>query len=67
VVVKVNFSPENSNRNFLSCFPEIGGYPHFFVLDPDGKFLSSQSTEAFESGKGYNTGLLRDFFRRWSE
>jgi thioredoxin-related protein len=66
VVVKVNFSPENRNQDFLSCFPEIAGYPHLFVLDRDGKLVCSQSTDVLESGKGYDRALLMEFFRRWS-
>jgi thioredoxin-related protein len=66
VVVRVNFSPDNTNTAFLSCFPEISGYPHFFVLHSDGTFLHSQSTDVLEAGKGYDRRRLLQFLRRWS-
>src|SRR5690606_38389351 len=50
VVVKVNYSPENKNEKVLSKYPEIPGYPHFFVLDTNGKFLHSQGTGELEKG-----------------
>ena len=64
VVVKVNFSKENKNETFLAQFPAIDGYPHFFVLAPDGKFLLSQSTGDFESGKGYDHHKLMKFLKK---
>ncbi|HEX3072248.1 MAG TPA: hypothetical protein VHP30_01425, partial [Ignavibacteriales bacterium] len=30
VTVKINFSPENKNEAFLSKYPKVDGYPHFF-------------------------------------
>ncbi len=42
--VKVNFSPENENKEFLTKFPPISGYPHLFVLETDGSLLHSQDT-----------------------
>ena len=66
VVIKVNFSEENPNKTFLSRFPAIDGYPHLFVLDQDGKLLHSQSTGAFESGKGYSAAAIEEFLRKWA-
>ena len=48
VWVKVNFSPENENKEFLSKFPQISGYPHLFVLETDGSLLHSQNTAELE-------------------
>ena len=50
IVMKVNYSPENKNQAFLSNYPKISGYPHFFVLDKDGKLLHSQDTGKLEQG-----------------
>ncbi len=50
IVVKVNFSEQNKNEKVLSKYPKIPGYPHFFVLDRNGKFLYSQGTGALETG-----------------
>jgi len=66
VVVKVNFSDENENTEFLSQYPEIEGYPHIFVLDSDGTLLHSQNTGELESEKGYDTQAFIDFLNTWS-
>jgi thioredoxin-related protein len=66
VLVKVNFSKENKNEKFLLQFPEIDGYPHFFILGPDGKFLLSQSSGDFEAGKGYDHDKMMKFLKQWS-
>ncbi len=67
VVVKVNFSKENRNERFLSQYPEIKGYPHFFVLDSDGKFLHSQNTGLLEEGKSYSKKKVTEFLLRWAK
>ena len=66
VILKINFSEENQNREVLSRYPAIPGYPHFFVLDTDGKFLHSQDTSPLESGKSYDLERLTDFLKKWS-
>jgi thiol:disulfide interchange protein len=65
VWLKINMSPENQNKAFLSKYPEIPGYPHLFVLDTDGTLLHSQDTVELEEGKSYNLGRVRDFLERW--
>jgi thioredoxin-related protein len=68
IVVHVNMSKENENRAFLSQYPKIPGYPHFFVLSADGKVLASQGTDIFERthrmSEGYDPEMLTDFFKR---
>ena len=66
VLMKVNFSPENENKAFLSQYPNIPGYPHLFVLDSDGTFLHSQETETLEEGKGYSEERIKAFLNRWA-
>lgn len=46
--VKVNFSPENENREFLAGYPAPEGYPHLYVLETDGSLLHSQGTAELE-------------------
>lgn len=65
VVVKVNFSEDNKNEAFLAGYPEIPGYPHFFVLEPDGRFLHSQPTGDLERGPSYDHEKMLAFVRRW--
>ena len=66
IVVKVNFSPENENKAFLGAFPKIEGYPHFFVLEKDGKFLHSQNTALLEEGQGYSDEKMMTFLKKWA-
>ena len=65
VVVKVNYSPENENEEVLSRYPEVAGYPHFFVLDGQGKLLHSQDTARLEKGKSYHARRFKRFLTRW--
>ena len=65
VTVKVNYSKENPNEAFLSKYPKIADYPHFFVLDSKGTLLHSQPTHGFEHGKTYNVAKIDDFLKKW--
>lgn len=65
-VVKVNYSKENKNEKFLSKYPQIPGFPHFFVLDKDGKFLHSQETGVLEKDKDYDEAKFMDFLKKWA-
>lgn len=67
IVTKVNFSPENRNEKFLSQFPEIEGYPHYFVLDKNGRMIHSQNTADLEDGKGYSVEKVLTFLKKWAE
>lgn len=66
VWVKINMSEENENKEFLSQYPAVTGYPHLFVLEKDGKLLYSQDTSALEEEKGYNLQKFTDFLTKWS-
>ncbi len=66
VFLMVNFSPDNKNEAFLGQFPKIKGYPHFFVLDADGKLLHSQDTGELEEAKGYSPAKISAFLKAWS-
>ena len=66
VTVKINFSDENPNKEVLSRYGEIPGYPHIFVLDSDGKYLHSQNTSPLESQKSYSLERLTSFLSYWS-
>jgi len=65
VVLKVNWSRENENVAFLSGFPESAGYPDFFILDRNGRYLAQQPTGALESGRDYDRVRMLAFARRW--
>jgi thioredoxin-related protein len=66
VIMKVNYSPENKNEKFLSNYPRIQGYPHFFVLNKDGMLLHSQDTGKLEKGKDYDTERFMTFLQVWA-
>lgn len=66
VMVKINFSEENENKEFLANYPKVAGYPHLFVLDKDGTLLHSQDTGELEQGRGYNLEVFTAFLQKWS-
>jgi len=65
VALKVNYSDENKNEAFIAKYGKVPGYPHFFVLKPDGKFAVSQGTAELEEGHGYNHDRMLAFAKRW--
>lgn len=66
IVLKINVSPKNSNKKFLSHYPAMPGYPHLFVLDANGKLLHSESTGTFELGSSYSLQRIETFLKRWA-
>ena len=64
--VKINYSDENKNTEFLSKYPAIEGFPHLFVLDKDGSLLKSKDTSELEDGKSYNLQKFTDFLREYA-
>lgn len=64
--LKINFSTENENKELLSTYPTIPGYPHLFVLDENGKLLHSQDTSELEAGKSYDIEKMFAFLRKWA-
>ncbi len=66
IMMKVNFSKENKNEKFLSHYPVIEGYPHFFVLENDGKLLHSQNTGELEKEKDYDKDKFMEFLKEWA-
>ncbi|PIP79697.1 MAG: thiol-disulfide isomerase [Ignavibacteria bacterium CG22_combo_CG10-13_8_21_14_all_37_15] len=65
IVVKVNYSKENKNEALLSKYPKVEGYPHFFILEKDGKLLLSKNTGELEAEKSYSREKLLSFFKEW--
>ncbi|MCF8261239.1 MAG: thioredoxin family protein [Melioribacteraceae bacterium] len=66
IVVKINYSKENKNEEVLSRYPEIQGYPHFFVLDKSGELLRSQNTGELENEKSYDLDKFMLFLQTWA-
>lgn len=65
VTVKVNWSQENTNKEFLSRYPQVEAYPYFFVLEKDGTFLAAQRTGPLESGSTYSKEKMMSFILKW--
>jgi thiol:disulfide interchange protein len=65
VILKINWSPENENTAFLGRYPEVDGYPHFFVLDSAGAFVANQPTSPLERGESYDQAKMLAFAERW--
>ena len=66
--VKVNRSEENPNDDFLACYPDFDGVPHFFVLESDGTLLHSQDTAPLESGAdSYSLEAMKSFLEEWAK
>jgi len=65
IILKINFSKENKNEKFLSQYPAIEGYPHFFVLDKNGNLLHSQNTGDLEKDKDYDIDKFLAFLNKW--
>ena len=66
VMVEINFSKENENKQVLARYPAIPGYPHLFVLDSNGTLLHSQDTSELEEGRSYNLQKLWSFLKQWA-
>lgn len=67
VVLKVNVSLQNQNADFLSDYPSVPGYPHFFVLDEDGNFIKSQDTGELEDGRSYSSSAMTGFANQYCQ
>lgn len=66
VLVKVNYSPDNRNKDVLSKYPGIYGYPHIFILNKSGKLIQSQDTAVFEEENSYNRQRILNFLEKFS-
>jgi hypothetical protein len=62
VLLKVNMSAKNENATFLGQYPKIPGYPWIFILDADGKLVTSKNTNELEGpGSTYSDKRFSDF------
>jgi len=65
VVLKINVSEENSNEKFLKTFSKVPGYPHFIILDSNGREIGSMNTSNLEEGKSYSLTKFEGFIENW--
>lgn len=65
VFIKIYYSKNVKNEEFLKQYPKIQGYPHIFVLDKNGKLIHSQDTGELEDGQGYDINKIVEFFNKY--
>ena len=69
VMLHVNYSKENENKEFLRKYPQPKGYPALYVLSPQGRLLKAETdTSELEGnhkiGGGYNKDAVREFLEK---
>lgn len=68
VVVKVYVGDENYNDFFFSQLPAARGAPYFWIVAPDRRVLTAQSTAEFEAGRnGYDKREFMEFINHWKQ
>lgn len=65
VVLKVNVSDENDNKEFLSGLPKSSGYPHLFITTNDGAVIYSTDTTRLLMDGEYVPDRVITFLEHW--
>ncbi|MBF8270652.1 MAG: hypothetical protein HW386_2361 [Gammaproteobacteria bacterium] len=63
--VRVNYSDENYNEEFIAKLGETNGIPFIFILDNEGKLLQAQETGSLELGDGHDPAKVFQLYDRW--
>jgi thioredoxin-related protein len=68
VVVKVNYSKENTNNEALASldYPQRFGFPVFVILNKEGKRIHTQDSSLLEDGNGYSAKKVEQMYLLWS-
>ena len=64
-VLRVYYNDDNTNQAFLARFPPFEAFPHFFVVEPDGRIRASVLADIFIRDAKYDTALIRGFVEQW--
>jgi thiol:disulfide interchange protein len=64
-VLRVYYNEDNKNREFLAKFPDFTMFPHFFVVDPDGRVAGSVVADVLIRDAKYDPELLARFVEQW--
>lgn len=65
-IMKVNYSKENKNDEFLSPFPKIKGYPHFLIFNDKSELISSIDSSPFKKDKAYINKPFEELARHFA-
>ena len=67
VILKVNISEDNKNKEFMSSMPEVDGYPHVYITNEKGSInFSGDLSSLLKKGK-FSEKLFLEFLNRWKE
>lgn len=65
VILKVNVSDDNKNKEFMSSMPKVDGYPHVYITDIKGSIdFSGDLSPLLKKGK-FSEKLFLEFLNRW--
>lgn len=65
-VLRVYYGDDNRNAAFLSRYPDFELFPHFFILDQDGRVLGSSTADVLIRDARYDNESIERFIGRWS-
>ena len=65
VLLKVNYSDENPNKEFLSNFKGINGYPYIFITENNGKVIYGNDMREMTNKGKPNKEKMFSFLKRW--
>lgn len=66
-VLRVYYGDDNPNKAFLDGFPDFEMFPHFFVVETDGRVLASVTADVLIADAKYQTSLIRSFAKHWKK
>lgn len=64
-VMRVYYNDDNRNQAFLSKFPDFTLFPHFFVVEPDGRVAGSVVADVMIRDARYDNALIDRFIQSW--
>lgn len=65
VILKVNYSDENRNEEFLANFGRIPGYPHLFITENNGKVIYSNDIRDMTINGRLSKEKMLLFLNKW--
>lgn len=65
VLLKVNVSDENTNKEFLSNFQGINGYPYIFITETNGKVIYANDMREMTIKGQPDKEKMFKFLARW--